>query len=153
MFFSVLTKNLNWEILTKDVVAVTFKRWDGVKDEKLQYYGGSLKNSIFRKGVTKNQYIRGKCLKRGAWATCRFKRGLSKKEGEVCFRGGRVDTSMHTMKDFIWKTFRIWGFLDIRNLKTEPFLATLPERYKTARTQDKFKLQKHMTNSKIGNHD
>ena len=29
---SVLTKNLKWEILTKNLV--TFKRWDGVKDEK-----------------------------------------------------------------------------------------------------------------------
>ena len=32
MFFSVITKNLNWEILTKSLV--TFKRWDGVKIEK-----------------------------------------------------------------------------------------------------------------------
>ena len=32
MFFSVKTKNLNWEILAKNLV--TFKRWDGVKDEK-----------------------------------------------------------------------------------------------------------------------
>ena len=32
MFFSVLTKNQNWEILTKNLV--TFKRWDGVKVEK-----------------------------------------------------------------------------------------------------------------------
>ena len=32
MFFSVVTKNLNWEILTKNLL--TFKRWDGVKDEK-----------------------------------------------------------------------------------------------------------------------
>ena len=31
MFFSVITKNLNWEILTKNLG--TFKRWDGVKDE------------------------------------------------------------------------------------------------------------------------
>ena len=30
MFFSVITKNLNWEILTNNLV--TFKRWDGVKD-------------------------------------------------------------------------------------------------------------------------
>ena len=29
--FSVITKNLNWEILTKNLVA--FKRWDGVKDK------------------------------------------------------------------------------------------------------------------------
>ena len=32
MFFFAITKNLNWEILTKNLV--TFKRWDGVKDEK-----------------------------------------------------------------------------------------------------------------------
>ena len=32
MIFSVITKNLNWEILTKNLV--TFKRWDGAKDEK-----------------------------------------------------------------------------------------------------------------------
>ena len=31
-FFSVTTKNLNWEILTKNLV--TFERWDGVRDEK-----------------------------------------------------------------------------------------------------------------------
>ena len=30
--FSVTTKNLNWEILTKDLV--TFKRWNDIKDEK-----------------------------------------------------------------------------------------------------------------------
>ena len=32
MFFSAMTKNLNWKISTKNLV--TFKRWDGVKDEK-----------------------------------------------------------------------------------------------------------------------
>ena len=32
MFFSVITKNLNQEILTKNFV--TFKSWDSVKDEK-----------------------------------------------------------------------------------------------------------------------
>ena len=32
MFLSLITKSLNWEILTKNLV--TFKRWDGVKDEK-----------------------------------------------------------------------------------------------------------------------
>ena len=33
MLFCVITKNLNWEILTKSLV--TFKRWDGGNDEKL----------------------------------------------------------------------------------------------------------------------
>ena len=32
MFLPLITKNLNWEILTKNLV--TFKRWDGVNDEK-----------------------------------------------------------------------------------------------------------------------
>ena len=48
MFLSVITTNLNWEILTKNLV--TFKRWDGVKDEKFSC-GGSLKNPIFRGGA------------------------------------------------------------------------------------------------------
>ena len=85
MFFSVITKNLNWEIETKNLV--TFKNWDKVNDEKFKYYGGSLKNPTF----IKNQYIRGggvgmDCLKRGAWAVCRFKRGLGKKEGVMFLR-------------------------------------------------------------------
>ena len=32
MFLSLITKSLNWEILTKNLV--TFKGWDGVTDEK-----------------------------------------------------------------------------------------------------------------------
>ena len=32
-FFSVISKYLNWEILTKNLV--TFKIWGGFKDEKL----------------------------------------------------------------------------------------------------------------------
>ena len=40
MFFTVITKNLNWEILTKNLA--TFKRYD--EDEKFEYYGGSPKN-------------------------------------------------------------------------------------------------------------
>ena len=46
MLFSIMTKILNWEILTENLV--TFKMWDGVKDEKFYYYGGSLKNVTFR---------------------------------------------------------------------------------------------------------
>ena len=33
LFFSVITKDSNWKILTKNLV--TFKRKDGVKDEEL----------------------------------------------------------------------------------------------------------------------
>ena len=40
---------------------------DGVKDEKNEYYGSSLKNQIFRVrvGGTKNQYIGGELPKKG----------------------------------------------------------------------------------------
>ena len=38
-------KNLDWEILIKNLV--TFKRWDKVKDEKIEYFqGGSRKTNI-----------------------------------------------------------------------------------------------------------
>ena len=43
--FSVITKNSNWEILTKNLV--TFKRYNGFNNEKLNFWV-SLKNSIFR---------------------------------------------------------------------------------------------------------
>ena len=39
MLFSVITKNSNWGILTKN--SVTIKRLDGIRDEKLQYFGGN----------------------------------------------------------------------------------------------------------------
>ena len=45
MFFSVLSKNLNCEVLSKNIV--TFKRWDGIKDKSFQYYRNSLKKLIF----------------------------------------------------------------------------------------------------------
>ena len=57
IIFSLITKNSNSEILTKNLI--TCKRKDGVKDEKLYYFGGSLKNLNFRGGggggFTKNQ--------------------------------------------------------------------------------------------------
>ena len=77
MFFSVITKNLHWEILTEN--AVTFKRWDGVK-------------------VKQKTNIWGDCPQLVDWTVCRFKGGgLSKKERRrgAVFEG--VDTSMHTM--------------------------------------------------------
>ena len=63
MFFSVIAKNLNWEISTKNLVV--FKRWDVIKDEKCQYYGGSLKNSIFRDGSHEKPMYWGDFLKGG----------------------------------------------------------------------------------------
>ena len=61
MFFSVIAKKLNWEVLTKNLVA--FRRWDGVKDKRFYFniYGGSLKNPIFRE----YPICRGELLNKG----------------------------------------------------------------------------------------
>ena len=53
MFFSVITKNLNWEVSTKNLV--TFRRWNVVNYEN--FYEDLLKNLIFSEGFSKNQYI------------------------------------------------------------------------------------------------
>ena len=55
MLFSVITKNLNCQILTKNLV--TFKRWDGIQDEKF-YYGNSLKNPILKKPVYRGELLK-----------------------------------------------------------------------------------------------
>ena len=61
MFFYVMTKNLNWKILTK--------------------------NFNFYVRFTKNQYKGGNCLKRGLVQFANLRGGLMKKRG-WCFRGG-----------------------------------------------------------------
>ena len=49
MFFSVITKNLNWKIWTENLLS---KYKIGVNNEKIQYYESSLqKNLIFRGAV------------------------------------------------------------------------------------------------------
>ena len=67
MFSSSITKNLNWKILTENLV--TF-RWDRAG----------------REGHEKPVY-REELPKKWAWTVCRFKGGLAKKEGEGVFEG------------------------------------------------------------------
>ena len=54
-------------VLTKNLV--TFKRWIGFKDEKFQYYGGSLKMQFLgeggKGGGSQKNNILGDCLERG----------------------------------------------------------------------------------------
>ena len=66
-----------------------------MKDEKLWYFWGSLKNPSFRGGFTKKQYIGGDCLKRGLGQFADL-RGAWQERGGWYFWGGR-DTPMHTM--------------------------------------------------------
>ena len=77
MFFSIQTK-----ILTNTLV--TFKRWDGVKDEKFKYFWGSLKNLILMRGSRKTTIQWGLPKKR-AWTV---KGTLGEKEGGSIFDGG-----------------------------------------------------------------
>ena len=90
MFFSVINKNLNWEILTKNLV--TFKRSDEIKMKisilwEFTYLGEVHKKPIYRGELPERQ---------GACTVCRFKgEGLGKKAGGGVFE--EVDTPMHTM--------------------------------------------------------
>ena len=61
--FSVITKNLNWAILTKNLVI--FKRWDGVKDENTLIIWGFTEKPHFKGGggVHKNPIYRGELSK------------------------------------------------------------------------------------------
>ena len=90
-----MTKNLNWEISTKNLV--TFKRWDGVNDKKFNNMGVHWKIQGFFGGLHKKKFLGEgmNCLKKGAWIVCRFKSGIGKKRGHV-LRWGGADTLMHT---------------------------------------------------------
>ena len=62
MFFSVITKNLNWEILTKNLV--TFKRWMGLRMKSFNIMGAPWKIQFLRRSSQKTNIYRGNCLKR-----------------------------------------------------------------------------------------
>ena len=68
---------------------------DGVKDEKNEYYGSSLKNQIFRVGWHEKPIYwegGGDCLKRGDLDSLQISGvGLTKKRGGGVFlRGGEI---------------------------------------------------------------
>ena len=65
MLFSIITKTLNWDILT-DVIGLRMKDFNIFEVPwKIQFLGMGGR-------VTKNQNI-WDSLKRGAWTVCRFK--------------------------------------------------------------------------------
>ena len=89
MFFSVMTKNFNWEISTKNLVS--FKWWDEVNDkfflilweftEKSDFFGGGGGEGCMKKSFEGGEGVNR--LKMGAWIVCKFKRGLGKRRGHV----------------------------------------------------------------------
>ena len=75
MFSPVINKNLNWEILTKNLV--TFKRWYGIKDKKLWEF-------IFNfREVQEKPTYKGNCLKRWVGQFAGLRGGLTKKRRVV----------------------------------------------------------------------
>ena len=52
MFFSVITKNLNWEVLTKNLF--TFKRWDELRIKNFNIMGVPGK-PIYRENFLKRE--------------------------------------------------------------------------------------------------
>ena len=63
MFFSVVTKNSNWEISTENLV--TFKREDGVKDENFNILCVHWKIRCLEEGSSWKNHIEGELPKKG----------------------------------------------------------------------------------------
>ena len=78
MFISVITKNLNWEILTKDFI--TFLK-DGIELRMKSFIIVGVYSQIQFLGreFTKTNISGGLPKGWGSWTVCRFKRRLRKK--------------------------------------------------------------------------
>ena len=88
-FFSVITNNLNWEILNKN--SVTFKRWDGVKDQRFWYCRGFTEKSDIGGewgGVPEKPIYREELLKKGGLGQFPDLGGAWQKKGGGVFEGG-----------------------------------------------------------------
>ena len=49
MFFSILTKNLNWKVLNKNVVIL--KRWDGIRVFQIAVRGAGGRIPVIEEGI------------------------------------------------------------------------------------------------------
>ena len=78
MLCSVITKNSNWKILTKNLCAMGWR----MKNFNIFWVHAKIR-VLELQGVLKNQYIGVDCLKRGRWTNCRLKEVLIKKKEGV----------------------------------------------------------------------
>ena len=92
-WFSVITKKLIWEILTKNLV--TFKKYNELRMKNFNVLGAHWKIPLLGGEFMKDRHRGGDCLKRGLGPFSNLKGGLARKRG-WCFWAG-VDTPMHTM--------------------------------------------------------
>ena len=100
MFFTLLTKRLSWEILIKNLVTqlvILVIYLDGLRMKNINIMGVHSKIQLLG-GFAKNQYIWWNCLKRGTCIVCRFKGGLSEKQGVVRLRGGCYPNAHYDVK-------------------------------------------------------
>ena len=87
MFFSFITKNLKWKMLTKNLV--TFKKWAGLRNKNFNIMGVHWKIQFLVGWFTKNQYVKGGLPKKGRleqFSDLKGGRG-GVKRGEVFLKG------------------------------------------------------------------
>ena len=98
IIFSIITKNSDWVILTKNLV--TFKRWGkmGLRMKNFNIMGVHWKIQFSRVGFTKNQYIEGIAWKEGLGQFSDLRKSLAKKREGRWGEGGGGDTPMYSMK-------------------------------------------------------
>ena len=98
MFFSVITKNLNWGILTKNSV---LKDGIGLKKKNFIIMGVHWKIGFLGAGLNKNYYIGRKYLKRGFGQLAALRRSLAKIRG-VFFEAGWYPSSDYASSFSLW---------------------------------------------------
>ena len=94
IIFSIITKNSDWVILTKNLV--TFKRWGkmGLRMKNFNIMGVHWKIQFSRVGFTKNQYIEGIAWKEGLGQFSDLRKSLAKKREGGGGRGWYPNVTM-----------------------------------------------------------
>ena len=93
MFFCVITKNLNWEVLTVNLV--TFKNGMELRMKNVIFMGVRWKIRFLDWGVHEKLIYTGNCSEMAAWTVCRFKGDLTKRRELVFLKEGEWYPNAH----------------------------------------------------------